>query len=74
MMFIKVCEECRCAMYWDDQENAWVCSNCENRVFTDEDDYDAEEEDEDMPLGCQACGGRDNYPACWEACPMNPDN
>ncbi|MBR6253011.1 MAG: hypothetical protein IKR04_04140 [Clostridia bacterium] len=38
----KVCPNCGGTMYWDD---TWVCSNCDEEIDTDEDDYDGIIED-----------------------------
>ena len=38
---IKDCPCCGGIMYWDDWDNDWECSNCDNTIDTDEDDYDA---------------------------------
>lgn len=70
---VKVCPKCSAGMYWDVEDGAWICSNCDKIIETDEDDYDVIEDDE-VPMGCSTCGGFDNYPNCYDSCPMNPDN
>ena len=30
--------------------------------------YEDSSDEEDMPLCCQSCGGRDNYPDCTDSC------
>ena len=75
MKYYKVCGECNASMYWDEDEKAWVCVNCENRIYTDETDFDGvDDDDDDMPIFCVSCGNCDNYPNCWDSCSRNPDN
>lgn len=45
------------------------CNKCGKEMVVYEDVWD----DDDPPMGCKTCGNWDNYPACYEACPMNPD-
>ena len=71
-VYIKVCPDCRSGMDWDDDENAWVCHFCGNRIETDEDDWDVEEDEDEKPAGCIACGNT-AFPQCKISCNMFDD-
>ena len=36
--YYKVCPNCGGVMYWED--DSWMCSNCGEEIFSDEDDND----------------------------------
>lgn len=68
--------ECFCGCnFADSLGECPVCGRpVENIINSIEDgDYEAVWDDDDPPMGCKTCGNWDNYPACYEACPMNPD-
>lgn len=50
-----------------DEWGCWECPGCGETIYPeDEDDFGPSP-------GCRTCGNFDNYPDCYEACPMNPD-
>ena len=42
---IKICPSCDWIMDWDEENEYWKCTNCEEIIETDEDDYDVIIED-----------------------------
>lgn len=74
------CPDCGSELERDSDEEMWVCPNCGFEGYTsmlggsahivsdDDDDYGSED---DIPEGCQACGGP--YPNCKSSCSLFDD-
>lgn len=60
------CPDCGAKM--ELEGDMWVCTRCDTCVPTD---YDDDEDYDDMPEGCAACGG--NWPECADSCSMYDD-
>lgn len=52
------CQNCWADMVWADDH--WECPKCGFEMWEDDDD--------DVPVGCAACGG--DYPNCKDSCPI----
>ena len=74
------CKFCDTQMNWSDEFREWRCPNCGTTAFQaddcgpDEIYFDSpfeDEEDDDIPEGCAACGG--DYPNCASSCPLMED-
>ena len=74
------CDECH--EYLNDQSGFdaycgyWTCLKCGNSnkigkseiIFDNHEDFSYDDEDEEVPVGCIACGGP--YPNCMTSCKM----
>lgn len=38
--YFKRCPNCGSSMFWDDWDELWECTNCDETINSDEDDYD----------------------------------
>ena len=81
------CDECNASLNaqpgFYPECGSWICTECghENDIAASEvedsyrycyDSCDDEDEEEEIPEGCAACGGP--YPSCKVSCPMFDDD
>ena len=38
--YFKNCPNCGGIMYWIEADECWQCTNCDEEIYTDEDDHD----------------------------------
>lgn len=63
------CPECGTEMKYSYSASEFRCPSCGHTV--DQDDLDYDENDDDIPFGCQTCGGP--YPSCKTSCTIFDD-
>jgi len=66
-----------CGAYMNNQSGftvasgEWICTECGSANDVTEDNIIYDNDDDDVPEGCRACGGF--YPHCKDSCPLFDD-